>query len=156
MNINLTLFGQTIAFIFFVWFCLKFIWPPLIKVLEHRKKIIADGLAAGEKGHHELELAKKRSVELVKEGKEKATDIISLAQKRHVEIVDEAKINARSEADRILVAARAEVDQERQQLREELRQQVALLAVTGAEQILMREVNQNMHKEMLDKISAEL
>lgn len=156
MNINLTLFGQTIAFIFFVWFCLKFIWPPLINVLEQRKKTIADGLAAGEKGHHELELARKHSVELIKEGKDKAAEIITHAQKRHDEIVDEAKDNARTEGNRILAATRAEIDQERQQVREELRQQVALLAIAGAEQILMREVDQNAHKEVLDKISADL
>ena len=156
MNINLTLFGQTIAFIFFVWFCLKFIWPPLINALEQRKKTIADGLAAGEKGHHELELAQKHSVELIKEGKEKAAEIITHAQKRHDEIVDEAKDNARTEGNRILAATRAEIDQERQQVREELRQQVALLAIAGAEQILMREVDQNAHKELLEKVSADL
>ena len=156
MNINLTLFGQTIAFIFFVWFCLKYIWPPLINALEQRKKTIADGLAAGEKGHHELELAQKHSVELIKEGKEKAAEIISHAQKRHDEIVDEAKEDARTEGNRILVAARAEIDQERQQVKEELRQQVVLLAITGAEQILMREIDQDAHREMLEKISADL
>ena len=156
MNINLTLFGQTIAFIFFVWFCLKYIWPPLINALEQRKKTIADGLAAGEKGHHELELAQKHSVELIKEGKDKAAEIITHAQKRHDEIVDEAKENARTEGNRILVAARAEIDQERQQVKEELRQQVVLLAITGAEQILMREIDQDAHREMLEKISADL
>jgi len=156
MNINLTLFGQTISFIFFVWFCLKFIWPPLINALEQRKKTIADGLAAGEKGHHELELAKQRFVELVKEAREKAAEIISQAQKRHDDMVDEAKDNARTEGNRILTAARAEIDQERQRVREDLRQQVVLLAVAGAEQILMREVDQNVHKDVLDKVSADL
>jgi F-type H+-transporting ATPase subunit b len=156
MNINLTLIGQSISFIFFVWFCLKFIWPPVINALEQRKKTIADGLAAGEKGHHELELAQKRSVELIKDGKEQAAEIINMAQKRHDEIVDEAKEDARTEGNRILTAARAEIDQERQQVREELRQQVALLAIAGAEQILMREVDRNVHKAALDKISADL
>lgn len=156
MNINLTLFGQTIAFIFFVWFCLKFIWPPLINALEQRKKTIADGLAAGEKGHHELELAQKHAVELIRESKEKAAEIVTQAQKRHDEIVDEAKEDARTEGTRILAAARAEVDQERQQVKEELRQQVVSLAITGAEQILLREIDKNAHKEMLEKISADL
>lgn len=156
MNINLTLFGQTIAFIFFAWFCLKYIWPPLINALEQRKKTIADGLAAGEKGHHELELAQKRSVELIKEGKDKAAEILNQAQKRHDEIVDEAKDDARTEGNRILAAARAEVDQERQQVKEELRRQVALLAIAGAEQILMREIDQKAHQEMLEKISSDL
>ena len=156
MNINLTLFGQTIAFIFFAWFCLKYIWPPLINALEQRKKTIADGLAAGEKGHHELELAQKRSVDLIKESKDKAAEILNQAQKRHDEIVDEAKDDARTEGNRILVAARAEVDQERQQVKEELRRQVALLAIAGAEQILMREIDQKAHQEMLEKISSDL
>ncbi len=156
MNINLTLFGQSISFIIFVWFCLKFIWPPVINALEQRKKTIADGLAAGEKGHHELELAQKRSVELLKEGKEKVAEIITQGQKRHDEIVDDAKEVAHVEGERIIEAARAEIDQERQQTREELRQQVAMLAIAGAEQILQREVDNKVHKELLDKVSAGL
>lgn len=156
MNINLTLIGQSISFIIFVWFCLKFIWPPVINALEQRKKTIADGLAAGEKGHHELELSQKRSVELLKEGKEKVAEIITQGQKRHDEIVDEAKEAARVEGERIITAARAEIHQERQQAREELRQQVAKLAISGAEQILQREVDQKAHQEVLDKVSAGL
>ncbi len=156
MNFNATVIGQMIAFAVFVWFCMKFIWPFIIHALEERKKTIADGLAAGEKGHHELELAEKRSTEILREGKEKSQEFINQGQKRHDEIVDEAKDNARDEGDRILAAARAEIDQERQQVREELRQQVAALAVAGAEQILEREVDQKAHKEVLDKISATL
>ena len=156
MNINLTLIGQSISFIIFVWFCLKFIWPPVINALEQRKKTIADGLAAGEKGHHELELAQKRSVELLKNGKEKVAEIITQGQKRHDEIVDEAKEAARIEGERIIAAARAEIDQERQQAKEELRQQVAMLAISGAEQILQREVDKKAHQEILDKVSAGL
>ncbi len=156
MNINLTLIGQSISFVFFVWFCLKFIWPPIVNALEQRRKKIADGLAAGEKGHHELELAQKKAVELIREGKEKAAEIISHAQKRHDEIVEEAKENAHTEGNRILASARSEIDQERLQVKEELRQQVALLAIAGAEQILMREVDKKAHKEALEKISAGL
>jgi F-type H+-transporting ATPase subunit b len=156
MNINLTLFGQTISFIFFVWFCLKFIWPPIINALEQRKKTIADGLAAGEKGHHELALAKERFVELTKEGKQEAADIIALAHKRGDEIVDQAKESAKEEGAHILAAARAEIGQERTQAREQLKKEVAALAVAGAEQILLREVDQKAHNDVLKKISAAL
>jgi F-type H+-transporting ATPase subunit b len=156
MNINLTLIGQTISFIFFAWFCLKFIWPPVVNALEERKKTIADGLAAGEKGHHELELAKERFVELTKEGKQEAADIIALAHKRGDEIVEQAKESAREESEHILAAARAEIGQERTQAREQLRKEVAALAVAGAEQILLREVDQKAHNEVLAKISSAL
>jgi len=156
MNFNATVIGQMIAFAVFVWFCMKFIWPFIIQALEERKKTIADGLAAAEKGQHELEMAEKRAIEILKEGKEKSQDFINQAQNRADEIVDEAKGNAKDEGDRIIAAAHTEIDQERQQVREELRQQVAVLAVAGAEQILEREVDQKAHKEVLDKISATL
>jgi F-type H+-transporting ATPase subunit b len=156
MNFNATLIGQMVAFAVFVWFCSKFIWPHIIKVMEDRKTRIADGLAAAEKGMHDLELAGKRATEILREGKEQSQVLIAQAQKRHDEIVDEAKDNARIEGDRILGAARAEIDQERQQAKVELRHEVARLAVLGAEQILMREVNQAAHKEILDRISAGL
>lgn len=156
MNFNATLIGQMFAFAVFVWFCMKFVWPFVIKALEERKKTIADGLAAAEKGQHELELAEHRATEILKEGKEKSQEYINQAQKRADEIVEEAKENAKVEGSRIISAARAEIDQERQQVKEELRQQVAVLAIAGAEQILAREVDEKAHKEVLDKISATL
>ena len=118
MNINLTLFGQMAAFICFVMFCMKYVWPPIMNALNERTKKIADGLAEAEKGHHELELAEKRSAEILREGKEKSKEFIDQAQKRHDEIVDEAKDAAREEGERILTAARVEIDQERQQAKE--------------------------------------
>ena len=156
MNFNATLYGQMIAFGIFVWFCMKFVWPHIIKAMEDRKAHIADGLAAAEKGVHDLELAEKRAREILHEGREQSQVLIAQAQKRHDEIVEEAKGDARNEGDRILAAARAEIDQERQQAKVELRQEVARLAVLGAEQILMREINQSAHKEILDRISASL
>ena len=156
MNFNATLIGQMIAFAIFVWFCMKFVWPYIIQAMEDRKTRIADGLAAAEKGVHDLELAEKRATEILHEGKEQSQVLIAQAQKRHDEIVEEAKDNARIEGDRILAAARAEIDQERQQAKVELRQEVARLAILGAEQILMREVDQNTHKEILDRVSAGL
>ena len=156
MNFNLTLLGQVISFAIFVFICMKYIWPHIINGLKERETKIADGLAAAEKGQHDLELADKRAIEIIREGKEKSQDYIAQAQKRADEIVDEAKDGAKDEGERIIVAAHAEIDQERQQVREELRQQVAVLAIAGAEQILAREVDEKAHKEALDKVSATL
>ncbi len=156
MNFNATLIGQTIAFAVFVYFCMKYVWPPIIKALEERQSKIADGLAAAEKGRHELELAEKRAKELLREGKAKSQEFIVQAQKRADEVVEASKDTAKVEGERILTAARAEIEQERQQAREELRQQVAHLAIAGAEQVLMREVDSKAHSEVLDKLGAQL
>ena len=156
MNFNATIIGQIISFAVFAWFCTKFIWPVIIKVLDDRQAKIADGLAAAEKGQHELELAEKRATEILREGKEKSKEFIDQAQKRHDEIVDGAKDDAHEEGQRILTAARAEIEQDRQEAKETLRAEVSVLAIAGAEQILMREVDKNAHNEVLDKISASL
>jgi len=156
MNFNATLIGQSVTFIFFVWFSMKFVWPPIMNALEKRKQTIADGLAAGEKGHQELELARQRFEELVKEGKKNAADIIAQAQKRHDEIVEEAKVAARKESEWIREGARSEIEQEKEIARQGLRQQVAELALLGAEQILMREVDRKAHNDVLTRISADL
>lgn len=156
MNMNLTLIGQAISFAIFVWFCLKYVWPPVLKALEERESRIADGLAAAERGKHELELAEQRAGDVIRDGKDKAQDFITQAQKRADEIVEAAKATAREEAERIKVAASAEIEQNRNQARDELRAQVARLAVSGAEQILMREVDEKAHREVLDKLAANL
>ncbi len=156
MNMNLTLLGQSIAFAIFVWFCMKYVWPPVIKALQEREAKIADGLAAAEKGRHDLELAEERSKEVLREGKEKAQEFIDQAQRRAAEIVDEAKDQAREEGERIIVAARAEIDQERNQAREQLRGEVSSLAIAAAEQILMREVDQSRHGDLLEQITGRL
>jgi len=156
VNFNLTLIGQTVAFIIFVWFTMAFIWPLLLRIMAEREKRIADGLAAGEKGQQRFEQAEQRYRELVEEGKQQAAEIIAQAQKRGDEIVDEAKKTAKVEGRRILEAARGEINQERETAKEDLRRQVAVLALTGAEQILMREVDRKAHTELLDKISAGL
>ncbi|MEE8055628.1 MAG: F0F1 ATP synthase subunit B [Gammaproteobacteria bacterium] len=153
---NATLVGQLMTFAVLVWFINRFLWDPITGMLENRTKRIADGLAAAEKGRHELELAEKRAVEYIKKAKEQANEIISQAQKRASEIVEEAKEDARGEGERLLVAARAEIGREMQQAREQLKGEVAGLAVTGAEQILLREVDQAAHKDILDKLSAQL
>jgi F-type H+-transporting ATPase subunit b len=156
MNITVTLFAQSLSFFLFVVFTMKYVWPPIMNALNERTKKIADGLAEAEKGHHELELAEKRSSEILREGKEKSREFIDLGQKRHDEIVEEAKDDARIEGERIIAAARSAIDQERQQAKDALRAEVSVLAIAGAEQILMREVDKNAHNEVLDKISAGL
>ena len=156
MNINLTLIGQSITFFVFVWFCYAFIWPPLVNALADRKKQIADGLAAAERGQHEQELAEKKAAEHLKEAKVQAADIVSQAQKRANEIVDEAKDDARSEAERITAGANAEIEQEVNRAREHLRQEVVTLAIAGAEKVLKREVDAAAHASTLDELAAKL
>ena len=156
MNMNLTLLGQAISFAIFVWFCMKFVWPPILKTLEDREARIADGLEAAERGKHELELAEQRSMEMKAEGREKAQDFVSQAQKRADEIIEAAKLTAQEEAERIKTLAAAEIEQRSNQARDELRGQVAKLALIGAERVLMREVDEQTHREVLNKLAAEL
>lgn len=156
MNINATLIGQSIAFLVFVWFCMKFVWPHIMKALEERRKTIADGLAAGEKGKHELELATRRAGDVVRDAKTKAAEIVSGAEKRAGEVIDEAKGQAKTEADGILAAARAEIERERNAAREQLRQQVATLAVAGAARILEKEIDAKAHAKLLDDVVKQL
>ncbi len=156
MNINATLLGQAIMFIMFVWFCMKFVWPPIMLALETRKKQIADGLAAGERGKHELELAARHSTQVIHEAKQSASEIIAQAEKRSTQIIEEAKNTAKQEGDRLLVGAKAEIDQEVFRAKEVLRQQVADLAIAGAEKILRREVDAKAHAELLTSLKSEL
>jgi len=156
MNINLTLIGQSITFFVFVWFCMKFIWPPIMGALNERKQKIADGLAAAERGTHEHELAQKRAVEILQEAKLQAQEIINQAQKRGSEIVDEAKQGARAEAARIVTAANVEINQEVNHAREQLRSQVASLAVAGASRVLKREIDAAANEDLLKDLVTEL
>lgn len=156
MNINATLFGQTITFILFVWFCMKFVWPPIMHALHERKTRIADGMAAAERGHHEHELAEKHAKEVLKKAKDQAAEIITHAQKRASEIVEESKTEARGEGEKLLHAAQAEIEQESNRAREDLRKAVAELAMAGASQVLMAEVDAGRHNALLDKLAAEL
>jgi len=156
MNINLTLIAQLISFAVFVWFTMKFVWPPMIKAMEERKARIADGLAAAERGVHEQELAKQAAVEKLHEAKQQSAEIISRAEKRAAEIVDEAKDQARAEGERLLVAARAEIEQEANKAREVLRAKVAELAVMGAEKILRKEINAEVHEDIVDSLAKQI
>lgn len=156
MNIHFTLVAQAITFAIFIWFTVKFVWPPLLGVIEKRQKDIADGLAAGERGRNELEQASKRSGEAINEAKLRASDIIAQAEKRATAIIEEAKVNAKAEGDRILVGAKAEVEQEVNRAKEGLRNQVSALAVAGAEKILRKEIDAKAHADILSAIAKEL
>ena len=156
MNINLTLFGQLLSFVLFVWFTKKFVWTPILAALEARKGTIADGLAAAERGQHEQELAKQRSAVTLREAKAQAAEIVGMAQKRAAEIIDDAKVDARGEGSRILAAAQADIEQEANRAREALREKVAELAVAGAEKILRREINAEAHRDILDGVARQI
>ena len=135
---------------------MKFVWPPIMNALVARKQLIADGLAAGERGKHELELASKRAADNLRESKSRAAEVIAQAEKRAAQIVDEAKGVAKAEGDRLIVAAKAEIDQEATRAHESLRESVATLAVAGAEKILRREVDARAHADLLEAIKKEL
>jgi len=156
MNINATLIGQAIAFFLFVMFCMKYVWPPIMHALQERKKKIADGLAAGERGKHEQQLAEDRAREILREAKDQASEIISRAEKRANEIIDEAKVDAREEGGRLVTAARAEINQEINRAKEDLRGQVVVLAMQGASKVLQREVDETVHAELLAQLAAEI
>jgi F-type H+-transporting ATPase subunit b len=156
MNINLTLFAQAMVFAGLIWFTIKFIWPPLLAAIEARQKQIADGLAAGEQGRKSLETSTRQAEEAIKEARTRATDILSQAEKRAAQLIDEAKGAAKDEGAREKAAAKAEIGQELQRAREMLREQVAALAVAGAEKILRREVDARAHAELLDGIKRQL
>ena len=156
MNIGLTMISQAVAFAIFIWFTIKFIWPPLMRAIEHRQKQIAEGLAAAERGKQDLELAGKRAAEELQRARAQAGEIISQAEKRGAAVVEEAKSAAKVEAERIVSGAKAEIEQEVFRAKETLRTQVAVLAVKGAEKILKREVDAKAHAQLLSGLEAEL
>ncbi|MBK1703464.1 F0F1 ATP synthase subunit B [Halochromatium glycolicum] len=156
MNINLTLISQMIAFAVFVAFCMKYVWPPIMKALDERATKIAEGLAAAERGQQEQEIGRQKALEEMKAAKEKAAEIVAQAQKRYNEVMDEAKRDAQGEADRIRNAAHAEIEQETNRAREELRERMATLAVAAAEKVLEKEVDASAHKALLDSFAKQL
>ena len=156
MDINLTLLMQAIGFGLFIWFTAKFIWPPLMRAVETRQKQIAEGLAAGEQGRQSLVSAEKRIADMLAEAKAKAGEIVATGEKFRAETMDQAKVEASAERDRIIAAAKAEAQQEYQAAREQLRNQVADLAVAGAARILKREIRAADHAELLASIRQEL
>jgi len=156
MNINFTLFAQAIVFAAFIWFTVRFIWPPLLRAIEARQKQIADGLAAGERGKKSLEVSSKQAEQTIQEARARAAEIIVQAEKRDAQMIEEAKTAAKAEGDREKAAAKADIQQEAARAREQLREQVAALAVAGAEKILRREVDAKAHADLLDGIKKQL
>ncbi|AHE99706.1 F0F1 ATP synthase subunit B [Thioalkalivibrio paradoxus] len=156
MNINLTIIGQLLAFSVFVWFTMRFVWPPLSGALETRRKKIADGLAAAERGQNEQRLAEERAKDVIKQAKQQANEILAAAQKRANEVVEESKTTAREEGERIKEAAQADIEQELNRAREELRKQLSRLVVQGAEQILAKEIDAKAHGNLLKDLASRL
>ena len=156
MNINLTLIAQSVSFAVFIWFTVKFVWPPLLRAIETRQKNIAEGLEAAEQGRRSLESSTKQADEAIQQARGRAAEILAQAEKRSAQMIDEARTDAREEGVRETTAAKAEIEQEVTRAREQLREQVAALAVAGAEKILRREVDAKAHAELLDGIKKQL
>jgi len=156
VDFNLTLIGQTVAMIVFVWFCMKFIWPPITDAIETRQKEIADGLAAAERGQSDLAAARSQAEQIVSEAREQARGIIDQANVRASGIVDEAKSAGEAERVRQLEGAQAEIDVAVNRARDELRAQVAAIAIAGAERVLAREIDADAHRQLLDQLATEL
>jgi F-type H+-transporting ATPase subunit b len=156
MNMNATLILQSIAMMVFVWFCMKFIWPPIMAAMDERRAKIADGLAASDRAEKALLEANQEVEVQIKAARDKAGEIVDAANQRHSQILDQAKDDAVSERQRQVAAGEAEITQSANQAREDLRASVASLAVLGARQILEKEIDEDTHRELLDKLIAEI
>lgn len=156
MSVNLTLIITMIIFMMFVWFVMKFVWPPLLRAIDERRAKIAEGLAASDRAEQELEEARRQADQQIREARDKAGEIVDQANQRHHQIVDQAKEDAIKEKQRQVAAAETEIAQSANQAREELRSKVAVLAVAGAEKLLGKEVDEKTHKQLLDQLIAEL
>ena len=156
MNINLTLFGQMVTFAIFVWFCMKFVWPVIITAMEERQQKIADGLDAADRAMRDLEAAQDKATDQMKEAKQEAAGIVDQANKRAHQIVDEAKQQAITEGDRLKIAAEAEIEQEINRAKEELRASVAGLALAGAEKVLEASIDDKANRSLVDNLASQL
>jgi F-type H+-transporting ATPase subunit b len=156
MNLNATLFIQTIVFVILGWVTMRFIWPPLIKAIEERQKKIAEGLASSERAEKSLAEAKASATDIIKEARVQANKIIDQANKRSNELVDEARGTAIAEGQRLLADARSEVTVESNRAREQLRREVGLIAVAGAGKLLGREIDAKAHADLLEKLALEI
>lgn len=156
MNINATLLGQSIAFFLFIWFCKKFVWPPMVNAMQERQDQIADGLAAAEKGQQAQEVAEQEAAQLISEAKSQAAEIVANAEKRGGAVVEEAKTTASSEKERIIASAQAEVEQDVHSAREALRTQVSSIAIAAASKIVDKEIDESAHAGLLDDLVDQL
>jgi F-type H+-transporting ATPase subunit b len=156
MNLNFSLVAEALTFAAFIWFTVKFVWPPMLRAIEARQKTIADGLAAAEQGRRSLEISTRQADDEIRRARERASDVISQADKRVAQMIEEARNAAKEEGNREKAAAKAEIEQELSRAREQLRDHVAALAVAGAEKILRREVDAKAHADLLDSIKRQL
>lgn len=156
MNINATLLGQMITFAIFVWFTLKYVWPPITKAMAERSKKIADGLAAAEQGKRDLEIAQHKIIEQLRDAKLEAASIIEQATQRASHIVEDAKEQARNEGSRLLAVAKSEIGQETIRAKQELQQQVSSLAIAIAQKVLQQELDSAKHSDLINQMLKEL
>lgn len=156
MNFNMTFIGQIITFGVFVWFCARFVWPPIVTAMQERQKKIADGLNAAERASKDLELAQDNAADKLREAKEQSATIVEQANRRASKIVEEAKADAKEKADRLAKTAQDEIAHERNLAREELRAQIAVLALAGAEKVVDASIDAKAHDKMLQKLASEL
>ena len=156
MDINATLWGQTIAMVVFVWFCMKYIWPPILNAIEERQKQIEEGLAAADKSQETLIKAQAEADDIVADARKQATGILDQAHARANEIVAEGKESGVKERERQLAAAQAEIEQETNRAREQLRSQVAALSLAGAEKVLGAAIDESAHRDLVEKLASEL
>lgn len=156
MSINLSFIGQIITFLIFIWFTMRYVWPPIIKAMHERQKRIAEGLAASDLGKKELELAHHKTTELLRDAKLEASHIIEQANKRALHLIEEAKEQARVEARQILANAEREVHQLVATAKETLRLELSDLVISGAKKVISKEIDEKSHSKMLDELVAEL
>jgi len=156
VSINATLFVQAVVFLLLVWFTMKFVWPPIAKALDERAQKIAAGLAAAEKAKSDLAAANQRVEQELSASRNETAGRLADAERRAQQIIEEAKARAGEEAAKIVAAAREEAEQQTVRAREALREQVAVLAVKGAEQILRKEVDAGVHADLLQRLKTEL
>jgi F-type H+-transporting ATPase subunit b len=156
MNINATLLVQALSFAALIWFAVRFVWPMITDAIDERNKRIADGLAAADEGRRTLSEARDRGELEIRQARERAAELLGQAEHRATQIVEEARTAAKGEGDRLLAAAKADIDQEAARARDALRDQVAALAVAGAEKILRREVDAQAHAELLSQLKQDL
>jgi len=156
VNINLTLIGQSITFLAFVWFCKAYVWSAIRSAMDERETQIADGLEAADRAGRDLELAQEKATQYLRKAKEEAASIVDAANKRSSQIIDEAKEKASEESDRLKIAAQAEIDQEANRAKEQLRKQVASLVMAGAEKVLESSIDEAQHKALVEKLAAGL
>ncbi|WP_457913675.1 F0F1 ATP synthase subunit B [Candidatus Gillettellia adelgis] len=156
MNLNATILGQAITFILFVWFCMKHVWPPIIIAIEKRQQELSDGLAATERAKKDLDLAQSSAADYIKTAKAEAQVIIAQANRFKAQIIDAAKVTAQQEYKKIVIKAQVDMNTQRKRVREELRQDIAMLAIAGAEKIIERSIDKAVHDEIIDKLITQL